>query len=95
MSLLPLSGLPHLPLEVHVKCIRAPQEQWTGDFLELFSRESLALSEASWLLRRRNLLVAMSAYHSFQVRWLLGLRGLSKRWIFLQLALDFIGFKRV
>eukprot|EP00438_Fugacium_kawagutii_P016328 Skav212448 [mRNA] locus=scaffold1094:264444:268601:- [translate_table: standard] len=37
------------------------QEHWTRDFLDLFQK-------------RENLLVAMSAYHSFQVRWLLGLR---------------------
>lgn len=36
------------------------QESWTSEFLDLFQD-------------RRNLLVAMSAYHSFQIRWLLGL----------------------
>ena len=37
------------------------QEAWTAEFLDLFGK-------------RGNLLVAMSAYHSFQVRWLLGLK---------------------
>ncbi|CAJ1359234.1 unnamed protein product [Effrenium voratum] len=37
------------------------QEAWTGAFLNLFAQ-------------KQNLLVAMSAYHSFQVRWLLGWR---------------------
>ena len=37
------------------------QEEWTSEFLELFQK-------------KQNLLVAMSAYHSFQVHWLLGLR---------------------
>eukprot|EP00435_Cladocopium_sp_Y103_P076261 s154_g85.t1 len=37
------------------------QEQWTAEFLDFFQQ-------------KQNLLVAMSAYHSFQVHWLLGLR---------------------
>lgn len=37
------------------------QHEWTGQFLELFQRKG-------------NLLVALSAYHGFQLEWLLGLR---------------------
>ena len=37
------------------------QEHWTAEFLLFFQQ-------------KQNLLVAMSAYHSFQVHWLLGLR---------------------
>ncbi|CAK9085246.1 Hypothetical protein SCF082_LOCUS40386 [Durusdinium trenchii] len=38
------------------------QETWTSGFLRLFEK-------------KQNLLVAMSAYHSFQIQWLLNLRS--------------------